>query len=85
MRTWRWQRKTSLRLVSRQIDHNLALLEVGLAPREGRVLTAKEAARLESARKIAIKCQCLPGAAARNLLIATMKATPQGCTWLVLW
>ena len=62
---------------AKTIDPNLALLGVELAPREGRELTIKEAARLETARKIALKCQCLPGAAARNLLIASMKATPR--------
>ena len=62
---------------AKAIDPNLALLGVELAPRGGRELTNKEAARLESARKIALKCQCLPGAAARNLLIASMKATPK--------
>ena len=58
-------------------DANFALLMVELAPSEGRELTIKEAARLETARKIAIKCQCPPGAAARRLMIATMKETPK--------
>ena len=62
---------------AKTIDPNLALLGVELAPREGTELTIKGVARLESARKIALKCQCLPGAAARNLLIASMKATPK--------
>ena len=58
-------------------DANFALLMVELAPSEGRELTIKEAARLETARKIAIKCQCPPGAAAQRLMIATMKETPK--------
>ena len=62
---------------AKSIDSNLALLGVELAPREGGELTNKEAAPLESARKIAIKCHCLPGSAARNLMIATVKATPK--------
>ena len=62
---------------AKTIDPKPRALGVELAPREGRELTIKEVARLESARKIALKCQCLPGAAARNLLIASMKATPK--------
>ena len=67
---------------AKTIDPNLALLRVEQAPREGRELTTKAAARLESTRKIAIKCQCLQGAAVGNLLIATIEATPKAaCGW----
>ena len=48
---------------AKTIDSNLALFGVELTPKEGRYLTFTETARLKSARKIAIKCQCVPSTA----------------------
>ena len=78
MRNLRWAAKdfVAADVQAKTIDSNLAP-GVELAAGEGGELTIKQAARLECARKIAIECQYLAGAASRNLMIATKTAIPK--------